>query len=40
MGKLGFAYFGGIGDCLRILVLFHGPLLRWINRGRTPVRWN
>jgi hypothetical protein len=38
--KLGFAYFGGIGDCLRILVLFHGSLLHWINRGRTPVRWN
>jgi hypothetical protein len=38
--KLGFAYFGGIGDCLRILVLFHGTLLNWINRGRTPVRWN
>jgi hypothetical protein len=38
--KLGFAYFGGIGDCLRILVLYHGSLLNWINRGRTPVRWN
>jgi hypothetical protein len=38
--KLGFAYFGGIGDCLRILTLFHGPLLQLINRGRTPVRWN
>ena len=38
--KLGFTYFGGIGDCLRVLVLFHGPLLQWINRGRTPVRWN
>jgi hypothetical protein len=39
-GKLGFTYFGGIGDCLRILVVFHGSLLHWINRGRTPVRWN
>ena len=38
--KLGFAYFGGIGDCLRILMLYHGSLLDWINRGRTPVRWN
>lgn len=38
--KLGFTYFGGIGDCLRILTLFHGPLLHLINRGRTPVRWN
>ena len=38
--KLGFAYFGGIGDCLRILVLFHGPLLQFLNRGKTPVRWN
>jgi hypothetical protein len=38
--KLGFAYFGGIGDCLRIVILFHGTLLNWLNRGRTPVRWN
>lgn len=38
--KFGFEYFGGIGDCLRILVLYHGPLLNWINGGRTPVRWN
>jgi hypothetical protein len=38
--KLGFTYFGGIGDCLRILMLFHGRLLHLVNRGRTPVRWN
>ena len=38
--KLGFAYFGGIGDCLRIVVLFHGTLLHWLNGRRTPVRWN
>lgn len=38
--KFGFAYFGGIGDCLRIVALFHGTLLHWLNRGRTPVRWN
>jgi hypothetical protein len=37
---LGFAYFGGIGDCLRIVTLFHGTLLHWINGRRTPVRWN
>ncbi|HEX4085118.1 MAG TPA: hypothetical protein VHY22_09420 [Chthoniobacteraceae bacterium] len=39
-GKLGFTYFGGIGDCLRIVALYHGPLLHWLNRGRTPIRWN
>jgi hypothetical protein len=38
--KFGFTYFGGIGDCLRILVLYHGRLLHWINRGETPIRWN
>ncbi|MGA3169392.1 MAG: hypothetical protein ABSE62_00100 [Chthoniobacteraceae bacterium] len=38
--KLGVTYFGGIGDFLRIAVLIHSPLLQWINRGRTPVRWN
>ena len=40
MGKLGFTYFGGIGDCLRIVVLFHGRLLNLLNGGQTPVRWN
>jgi hypothetical protein len=38
--KLGFTYFGGIGDCLRILVVFHGALLHLLNRGSTPMRWN
>jgi len=40
MPRLGFDSFGGIGDCLRLLVLYHGSLLHAINRGRTPVRWN
>jgi hypothetical protein len=40
MPRLGFESFGGIGDCLRILALYHGPLLHAINRGHTPVRWN
>jgi len=40
MGKLGFTAFGGIGDCLRLFAIYHGPLLHWLNQGRTPVRWN
>jgi len=38
--KLGIDAFGGIGDCLRLLALYHGPLLHAINAGGTPVRWN
>jgi hypothetical protein len=40
MPRLGFTYFGGIGDCLRIILLFHGRLLHLLNAGDTPVRWN